>query len=279
MKMSKPRIFGVLGADISYSLSPQIFRILFDRFRLPHGYYLFDIDRDKLARFMESARLLGFGGFNVTVPFKCDIMSYLNRLDPSADCCRAVNLVEVRDGRLVGYNTDIIGMEAVFREARISSLSGKHVLIVGAGGTAHAALTYVLSRSPDKVSVVNRSRKRLKTMLADFSIEAGSGGIEAYQLPRLKSRLEDSTWDIILNATPVATEEVVPSAALKRGTVVYEAAYDLKSRKLPSYAKVIGGVDMLIYQALSGFEVLTGIEIKDHRRIKAAIKRKLGIPR
>lgn len=277
MKSSNPRIFGVLGANISHTLSPQIFSILFGKYRLPHGYFVFDIRRGELERFVESARLLGFGGFNVTVPFKCDIMSYLDKLDPSADCCRAVNLVLQRGGRLVGYNTDIAGIEAVFKEEGTSFLSGKRVLLVGAGGVARAALAYVLTCSPGTVSIVNRSRKRLETMLADLGIESDSDRIEAYQLTRLRRRLEGLSWDVIVNGTPVATESVVPVESLGDGTVIYEAAYNLQDRTIRSGTKIIGGVDMLIYQALKGFEVFTGVDIGNHRRTKAAIRRRLAV--
>jgi shikimate dehydrogenase len=277
MKMVRPKVYGVLGSNISYSLSPQIFRILFDKFRLPHGYFFFDIRPDKFVKFIESARLLDIAGFSVTIPFKCAIMQHLDMTHSSAKYCRAVNLVSVQSGRLIGHNTDIVGVEQVLRQARVPSLKKKQILIIGAGGTARAILGYAMSCEPSGISIANRGRKRLKEMLSAFGIENGSNGIQAHQLPGLRNRLEDSTWDVVFNATPVATEKIVPAAAIRSATVVFEAAYGLKSRKLPPGTRVVGGIDMLIFQALRGFEILTGVKIENYRSARSAIKRKLVV--
>lgn len=277
MKMTRPRVFGVLGSKISYSLSPQIFRMLFDKFRLPHGYFFFDIRPNKLVKFIESARLLDVAGFSVTIPFKCTIMQHLDRTHSSAKYCRAVNLVSVRNGKLIGYNTDIVGVEQVLRQAKVPSLKKKRILIIGAGGTARVMLGYAVSCEPSEVSIVNRGRKRLKEMLSVFGIENGSNGIQAHQLTGLRDKLKGSTWDIVFNATPIATERIIPAATIRSAAVVFEAAYGLRSRKLPPGTRVIGGIDMLIFQALRGFEILTGIKIENYRRERSAIKRKLVV--
>jgi shikimate dehydrogenase len=275
MKTEKPKVYGVLGSNISYSLSPRIFRILFDKFRLPHGYFFFDIRPKMLTRFVESVRLLDVAGFSVTIPFKCAIMQHLDRTHSSAKYCRAVNLVSVQNGKLIGHNTDIVGVEQVLRQAKVPSLKKKQILIIGAGGTARVILGYALSCEPGGISIANRGRKRLKEMLSVFEIENQSNGIQAHQLPALKNRLKGSAWNFVFNATPIATEEIVPAAAIRSATVVFEAAYGLKSRKLPKGTRVIGGIDMLIFQALRSFEILTGIKIENYRRARSAIKRKL----
>ena len=277
MKMTRPKVYGVLGSNISYSLSPQIFRILFDKFRLPHGYFFFDIRPDKLTKFVESARLLDVAGFSVTIPFKCAMIQHLDRTHSSAKYCRAVNLVSVQRKKLIGYNTDIVGVEQVLRQAKVPSLKKKQILIIGAGGTARVILGYAVSCEPGGISIVNRGRKRLKEMLSVFGIENGSNGIQAHQLTGLRNRLKGSTWDIIFNATPIATEKIVPAATIRSATVVFEGAYGMKSRKLTPGTRVIGGIDMLIFQALRGFEILTGIKIENYRRERSAIKRKLVV--
>ena len=277
MKMVRPKVYGVLGSSISYSLSPQIFRLLFDRFRLPHGYFFFDIRPNKLVTFIESVRLLDVAGFSVTIPFKCAIMQYLDKIHSSAKYCQAVNLVSAQNGKLIGYNTDMVGVEQVLRQAKAPSLKKKQILIIGAGGTARVILGYAVSCKPGGISIANRGRKRLKEMLSVFGIENGSDGIQAHQLPGLRNRLKDSTWDIIFNATPIATEKIVPAAAIRSATVVFEAAYGLKNRRLPPGTRVIGGIDMLIFQALRGFEILTGTKIENYRRAGSAIKRKLVV--
>jgi shikimate dehydrogenase len=170
-----------------------------------------------------------------------------------------------------------MAIEEVLQEASVRSLRNKRVLLIGAGGTARTALAYVVSRAPDAVSIVNRGRKRLREMLSELGIADGSDGIEAHQLPSIRSKLRGVTWDIIINATPVATEEIVPYSAISSATAVFETMYGLTNRNLPPETRIIGGVDMLIFQALKGFEIFTGIEIENHRRQKAAVRRRLGI--
>ena len=275
MQAITPEIFGVLGSKISYSLSPQIFSILFDRFKLPHGYFLFDIGTKALPEFIESAKLLGVAGFNVTVPFKCEIIPYLDKIHSLAKQSRAVNLVIMRKGKLTGYNTDIFGMMESFSESGISSFAGKRTLIIGAGGTARTALAYLLSQACSEISIVNRSRKHLKEMLFEFGLANDSKKIETYQLVGLKKKLKSQRWDIIFNATPLVTERILPGAVMAPGSVIFEAVYRHGNRKLPRKVKLLGGVDMLIFQALKGFEIFTGVGIEDYRRMKRIVKRRL----
>ena len=276
MEETSPKIFGVVGSGISYSLSPQILRLLFDRFRLPHGYYLFDIRRRDLPDFLKSARMLDVAGLNVTIPFKCEIVPYLHRIDPSARCCRAVNLVVSRNGRLTGFNTDLFGIEAVFRQAGIGSLARKRVLLLGAGGTARAMLACMMARKPEHVSVVNRGRKRLADMLSELGLEDKPDSIMPCRPQKLRTRIRGSVWNMIFNATPVATEKILPPDAVGHAEVIFEAAYDLGNRELPPNSRVIGGVDMLVFQALRGFELFSGIKIGDHGAMKRIIRRKLA---
>jgi shikimate dehydrogenase len=276
MRKEVPKIYGILGSDIAYSLSPQIFKALFDQYKLPHGYFLFDTKRQKLADFVESARSIGIAGYNVTIPFKCDIMSHLDSVHSSARCCRAANLVIMRGRKLTGYNVDLMGIDDVFREARMSSVAKKRVLLIGAGGTARTMLMYILAHKPAEVSVVNRSRRRLLNMLSELGVSERPRGIEACRLPALRSRLRDSSWDTIFNATPVETAAIVPDTVIRRAEAVFEAAYGSVACNILRGPKLVGGVDMLIFQALRGFEILTGINIENRRRMKAIVKRKLS---
>jgi shikimate dehydrogenase len=275
MRPITPKIFGILGSNISYSLSPRIFRILFDKYNLPHGYFTFDHASRDLPRFVESVRTLGVSAFSVTVPHKCDITQHLDSLHRSAVGCHSVNLVINRKGRLTGHNTDIVGIQKVFADAGVVSFSDLNILIVGAGGTARTALKFFLSKRAKDITIINRSRKRLRIMLSEFSLPADGGWIRAYQKTGLNTKLKGMEWDLVFNATPVATSKLLPKSILQHKLLVFEAAYAGQSMATPRSRAVIGGIDMLLYQALRGFEIMTGCKIEDYKKEKSALKRKL----
>lgn len=275
MKLIEPKIFGILGSNISYSLSPQIFKILFDKYNLPHGYFTFDHAGKDLPGFIESVRTLGITAFSVTVPHKCDIKQHLDSMHKSAvDCC-SVNLVVNRNGLLTGHNTDIVGIRKVFADAGVVNFSELNILIVGAGGTARTALKFFQSKRAKDITIINRSRKRLREMLSEFSLPADGGWIKAYQKTRLNTKLKNNNWDLVFNATPIATKKLLPKSILQHKPLVFEAAYAGRGVVSEHSRKVIGGIDMLLYQALRGFEIMTGCKIADHKKEKSALKRRL----
>lgn len=276
MIRQEAKIFGILGDGISYSLSPQIFNTLFDEFGLPHGYYLFDIAEKNPKKFIDSAEMLGVAGFNVTVPFKCSIISHLDALHTTASDCHSVNVVKAHKGTLKGYNTDIFGIREVFRDVGLSAFARKHILIIGAGGTARTALRFFQSKRPGNITIVNRSGKRLRDLISAFDLDNSPGAVRTYESSRIKAKLADTTWDIVFNATPVSTRQVIPASSVGPDTVLFEAAYGHKRRSSLT-ERTVGGVDMLIYQALRGFEIFTGTKINDYRALKAKIRRSIDI--
>ncbi len=275
MRTAAPKIFGILGSNISYSLSPQIFRILFDKYDLPHGYFIFDHAEKDLPSFVGSVLTLGISAFNVTVPHKCDIMQYLDNLHRTAKDCRSVNLVVNRSGRLTGYNTDIFGIRKVFADAGVNNFSNLRTLIIGAGGTARTVLRFFQSKRAKDIFVINRGRKRLHDMLSEFALPTHGRRIAAYQKTRSNANLKDLEWDIVFNATPVATSKLLPKTAMQRKPLIFEAAYGNRIATVTNSRDVIGGIDMLLYQALRGFEIMTRCRIDDYKKEKAALKRRL----
>jgi len=271
----KSHIYGILGSGISYTLSPAIFSLLFRKFKLNDGYFVFDCEKKNLKRFVDSAKLLGVSGFNVTMPFKNSIIRHLNSLDRESDTCQSVNLVISRRNGLKGYNTDIFGIDSVFRDSGITSFSQKRILVIGAGGTGRTALTYFQKKKATDITVINRNRKRLELMLNDLGVTMGSRKLHSFHAACIKTSLEDFRWDVILNATPVPTEKIVSSKEIDSGTYIFEAAYSFSNRQSVRSLTIHGGYDMLIYQALRSFEIMTGERVGDYSKMKRSIRRKL----
>ena len=139
--------YGLLGHPLAHSISPEIHKVF------GYDYELYDITADRLGEFVKG----GLKGYNVTIPYKKDIIPYLDAVDEVALKIGAVNTVVNRGGKLYGYNTDILGMEYALVKSGID-LKGKSVMILGSGGTSNTAKTLAETMGASKVTIVSRSR-------------------------------------------------------------------------------------------------------------------------
>ena len=142
--------FGLIGEKLSHSFSPEIHRLLGN-----DDYTLVEVKREKLSDFLLSC---DFCGLNVTIPYKREIIGYLDFVDPYAAQVGAVNTVVNRGGRLYGYNTDLAGMKAMI-SAGSETLSGLDVFILGSGGTSLAAVCAAKELGAKNILRVSRTRE------------------------------------------------------------------------------------------------------------------------
>ena len=122
--------YGLIGEHLPHSFSKEIHEKL-----ASYTYELHELAPDELDAFMRAKE---FRAINVTIPYKQDVIPYLDEISDSAKEIGAVNTIVNRGGRLCGYNTDYLGMTALIRKIGLE-LTGKTVLILGAGGTSHTA--------------------------------------------------------------------------------------------------------------------------------------------
>ena len=149
---------GLLGRDIGYSRSPELFEEIFRREGLLGSTYRL-IDRPEVEPFVSEVRRTDhWDGFNVTTPYKTAIIPYLDRLDPLAAAVGAVNCVTCREGLLTGYNTDVEGFAASLREGIGAGPLPSSALILGSGG-ASCAVRVALEQLGIPSETVSRSRR------------------------------------------------------------------------------------------------------------------------
>lgn len=137
---------GLLGRKLGHSYSPQIHARLGD-----YSYKLFEKEPEELEDFLRNG---DFSGINVTVPYKKDVIPYLDELTPTARQMGAVNTIVRRDGRLIGHNTDYFGFFMMVQESRLF-ITGKKVLVLGSGGASNTAVN-VLKELGAKVVIISR---------------------------------------------------------------------------------------------------------------------------
>ena len=242
---------GLLGRKLSHSYSPLIHSIYAD-----YSYALFEVEPEDLGDFIKNG---DWDAINVTVPYKREVMAYLDDISDTAKKIGAVNTVVRRpDGTLFGDNTDIFGFLYMCDRAGIS-LEGKKCLVLGSGGSSHTVCTALAARGAREVLVVSRS------------------GEVNYD-----NVYEHRDADIIINTTPVGMYPNVGVSPIELSRfpslsgvidIVYnprvtELLYQARTLGIPS----VGGLSMLCAQALQASELFCGEE-RDRSLIEAAEER------
>jgi shikimate dehydrogenase len=259
-------LLGVIGYPIGHTASPAMMNAAIKHAGINNVLYVStEVHPKYLGAFCWLAHLFNFIGFTVTIPHKVAIIKYLTKLDKSAVEVGAVNVVKVVDERLVGYNTDYIGVLSTLPpELSISS----YVTVIGVGGAARAAAIALKKRGFEKLVFVGR-RKQTMTKFKRFAKENGIDcklitiGSEHFIKYVKKSEL-------LINATPVGmypniNETPVPSKLLHRGMIVFDMIYNPLETRLLREAKkqgavTINGVKMLIEQGAAALKLWLSME-------------------
>jgi shikimate dehydrogenase len=229
---------------------------------IPARYELRDLAPEGLAAFVAEARGPEWLGFQITAPYKRDVMAHLDAVEPEAEAIGAVNSVtRDRDGRLVGFNTDAPGFAAAVERDLGLSLGGLRVVVAGAGGAAHAVVHAAVSGGATEVRVASRSLEPARA-LADRL-----GGVIPCTLddPALGEALRSA--DLLVNATTVGMLTpgvVIDPARLGDGAAVFDLVYVPLETELLGAARArglpaAGGASMLVAQAVIAFRRWTGV--------------------
>ncbi len=237
--------YGCIGRSLGHSYSIELHAMLGD-----YTYELCELREDELGAFFAARDFLGI---NVTVPYKQAVIPYLDRLDASVTETGAVNTVINSGDTLVGYNTDIVGMEALCRRVGVP-MSGKKVAILGGGGTARTA--WALAKRLGAASLITVSR-------------SGREGTVSYD----ELYAEHTDTEYLINTTPLGmypelTPAAVDPARLPRLKALLDAVYNpirtslvLEARRLGIPAE--GGLYMLVSQAVAASELFLGRKYPD----------------
>ena len=283
--MSQRRVLvGLIGANITGSLSPALHADAFAAAGIDGYYHLMDVDRlseKRAAPLLEAAKAAGFAGANVTFPFKQTIMPLLDRVDAEAAEIGAVNTVTIAPtGNTTGYNTDRIGFRRSF-EASLgrASAEGTTVVLVGAGGAGSAVAFALMDLGVATIALHDRDRDRVNALKDILVARYGRDRC------RLVGDLERdiAAADGVVNATPQGMRgfpgNPVPTAALKRAHWAADVIYtpietEFIKAAAAKGARVLTGGGMCVHQAVAAFRLFTGIEpnvARMHRRFAVAL--------
>jgi shikimate dehydrogenase len=262
MISGKTRLLALVGQPVGHSLSPAMHNAAFVADGLDFVYVSLDVDPDELPAAVRGMEALKLRGFNVTMPHKRAMIPLVDELDEEARISGAVNTVVIEDSGLRGFNTDGGGMVMACREAGIE-LSGKRVLLLGAGGTAAAIAVAFGKAGVGELHIANRSVEHA-AYLRDKLHGTGMKDLVVHRLDTLPDA------EIVINATPLGMKEgdplPVPPAYVREGRGFCDAVYRpgtetplvrlARERGVP----VVAGDRMLLYQGVLAQRFWTGRE-------------------
>ncbi|MGE5416837.1 MAG: shikimate dehydrogenase [Acidobacteriota bacterium] len=264
---STTELFGVIGYPLGHSLSPLMHNEAYQELEINALYLAWAVSPDNLPKVIEAGKTLNVRGFNVTIPFKEKIISYLDGISDEAAACGAVNTVKITNGQAWGFNTDGPGFLASLREQDVSV--GGMALVLGAGGAARA-IGYELAKAgcetafvdivPEKAAVLATDIKRLTGCHAD--------GV-TWDSAELSAVIKKAS--LVVNASPVGMYPHVqnmPPLDLKQlgpESVVCDIVYNpIKTRLLLEAEelgiKTVEGLGMFVNQGAIAFKIFTGVE-------------------
>ena len=263
------RLAAVVANPIKHSISPFIHNRAFEATNTNGVYLAWEVEATDLAETVANIRRYQMFGINLSMPYKEQVIPYLDQLSEEARLIGAVNTVVNREGTLIGYNTDGKGF---FKSLPSFKISGKRMVLLGAGGAAKAILTQAILDGVSQISVFVRSASLEKTRpyLKKLQIETGFK-VDLFALED-SQKLQDSITqaDLLVNATSVGmdgTSQPIPTGiVLPKQLLVADVIYQPFETQFLKWARnqgnqSINGLGMLLYQAAEAFELWTGKEM------------------
>ena len=266
----------VIGKPIKHSLSPLIHNYWINKYQLGLEYKKMEVEKELLPSLIENIREGKITGLNITLPYKKDIISYIDEVSHSAKDIGAINTVFLRGHKVYGENTDGIGFTRALEKKTKFNFSNKSIYILGAGGAAYGIISELIKKKVKKIYVTNRTKQRTIQLLNFFKTKNKEINLEFVEWEDL---VPNSDVDLIINTTSFGMKD---NECLKidikniRDTLIFvDIIYSPKETELLKLFKKEGfvcmnGLSMLIEQAAVSFELWFNISLnnKDIEEVK-----------
>ncbi len=272
------KFYCLLGCPVGHSLSPHMHNAALMALGENGVYIPVSVPINELPEFVEKflhpkTRQMkwSFAGASVTVPHKIAIQGLLDEIDPIAKEIGAVNTIVVKEERLIGYNTDVLGAIAPLKT--MLNLTNAKVAILGAGGAARAVVAG-LKREGANIIVYGRDEEKLSYLIKNFGV-----------IGKHFAGADKLSCDLLINTTPIGmsgwqSESQMPinPEALKNCDMVYDLVYNPLVTPLLQEARkqglpILSGLEMLIAQAVEQLKLWTGLEPSSEIMRNAALKK------
>jgi len=243
--------FLVIGNPIDHSLSPKLHNYWINNNSIDAIYEKQKLNEDELEQIILQIRNKKISGVNVTVPFKKTVIPYLDELSHESQKTQSVNTIYLKDNKVVGHNTDIVGFETSIKKSKYDP-NNKEVLILGAGGVVPSIIFALIKMKVSKIKICNRTKEKAENLKKLYkNIEIIDWG-------------ETSNFDMIINATSLGLKETdnlnLNFSSVTRNKFFYDVIYNPSETNFLKMGRELGnktlnGKLMFIYQALSAFNI------------------------
>ena len=260
---------GIIGYPLSHTLSPSMHNFIYQKLGIDVEYKKWEISPNNLKSHIEKINNENFIGANITVPYKEKIVPLLDEIRNEAKFTGAVNTIVKNNNKLIGYNTDVYGIEQTL-DIKLKNDVINNAVIFGAGGAAKAAFFVLLQRGLNNLTIVNRTKSNALKMISKFNnVNCDQTIITLNEKSQIKSACLSA--DLIINTTILGMknsgyEDISPidSTFIDSNSVIFDMVYNptktpLIKIALERNANIIEGLNMLVYQALKSIELWTGI--------------------
>ncbi len=248
--------FVVIGNPINHSLSPNLHNYWIKKYKINAVYEKQKLVSDELKDLTNKIREKKLDGINITIPFKKEIINFLDDLSPEAQKTESVNTIFLKDNKIFGHNTDIGGFELALRNINLK-ITNKKAFIIGAGGVVPSIIFALKRMKASEIVITNRTKKKaenLKTLFEDIKI------LNWGKIPE---------FDVVINATSIGlkNDDVInlDFSKTEKDKFYYDVIYNPKETNFLKTAKKLGnkvenGKKMFLYQAAEAFEIWHGIK-------------------
>ncbi len=257
----------VIGNPINHSLSPLLHNFWIRKHRINAIYEKKLLEKNDIEKILDDLRKKKTQGINVTVPFKNDVIPFLDKLSETAKRTQSVNTIFEKQNKLVGDNTDVYGFSEAIKSTNFN-VKNKKALILGAGGVVPSIILALKNMGILEITLSNRTKAKAEDLKKNFSfLKVINWG-------------ETTKSDLIINATSIGikqNEEVKFDYSKLDGQLFYDVIYNPSETKFLQSAKLSGkktenGKSMFIYQAIKAFEIWHGIRPEINQEVSELIK-------
>ncbi|MCB5388549.1 shikimate dehydrogenase [Blautia glucerasea] len=267
MKNYRAELTGVFGDPVDDNPTGVVEEAAFAAKDLNYRYLTVKVLPEDLGKAMDSVRIFGMKGINLTMPHKIKVLPYLDELSPAAKIIGAVNTVIQKDGKLYGENTDGKGFVTALKNSG-ETLEGKKVTILGAGGAARAIAVECALNGAVHINIINRSAEKGEELASLIQSETDSS---AQYLTWESSMKIPADTQILINATSIGfSPNVTDKPDIDYSTitnqmcvcdVIFNPAETIFLKTAAANgAKIVTGLGMLVQQAALNFTLWTGVE-------------------
>ena len=250
--------FGLLGRKLTHSFSPQLHAFIGEETGHEYPYVLFEKEPEELEEFIRHGE---WSGLNVTLPYKQEVMKYLDELSPEAKAIGAVNTIVRRNGKLKGFNTDYFGFKKMLDSNNIE-VKGMKCLVLGNGGASKAVTQVLFDKGAGEVHVLSHKAIDEKTAIN-----------------------ENRDCEILINTTPVGMYPESGVSVVNPGSfpklkwaldIVYNPVRtNLVCQAQKSLIDAMGGLEMLVYQGIYSSMLFTTLSFDDKDAIASRVEHKI----